>query len=64
MNFLTKNRSSAGNEYFKQLSKEVAIFLDSYLKKDDGMEMISTVDLYCVFNRVRGVGMHFLLDAP
>lgn len=51
-------RHEAKTDYFKKLSKELQEFLDIYLKNRHP-KIISTVDLYCLFNRARGYGKYF-----
>ena len=50
-------KSSAGSDYHQQLSRELADFLntDDYLERAGGM--ITLPDIYCVFNRARGLAL-------
>ena len=48
------SRESLGNsDYFIELSREICQFLDSFFTRNTiSLQMISTIDLYCLFNRV------------
>lgn len=47
-------RGSAGSIYHQELARELAEFLSKFFKKEDDMK--SLTDVYCLFNRARGVG--------
>jgi ESCRT-II complex subunit VPS36 len=46
-------RGTAGSIYHQELARELADFLDKMFKQDD---IKSLTDVYCLFNRARGVG--------
>eukprot|EP00892_Ulva_mutabilis_P009863 jgi/Ulvmu1/7249/UM035_0036.1 len=46
-------KSSAGKQYHEQLSRELAFFLQQHLSKEKGMMVLH--DIFCVFNRARGM---------
>ncbi|KAJ8661018.1 hypothetical protein O0I10_003240 [Lichtheimia ornata] len=46
-------RGSAGSIYHQELARELADFLSKFLDRQDSMKPLT--DLYCVFNRARGV---------
>ncbi|KAI9258091.1 EAP30/Vps36 family-domain-containing protein [Phascolomyces articulosus] len=48
-------RGSAGSIYHQELARELAEFLSKILNEQDSMK--SLTDLYCIFNRVRGVAL-------
>jgi ESCRT-II complex subunit VPS36 len=52
--FLLLNRGTAGSIYHQELSRELADFLGKLFQKQDDMK--SLTDVYCLFNRARGVG--------
>lgn len=47
-------RDEAGSTYHQELARELAEFLENVLVKDD--KMMSLTDIYCIFNKARGVG--------
>ncbi|XP_064405346.1 vacuolar protein-sorting-associated protein 36-like [Halichondria panicea] len=52
-NPVTKETHGSGSAYHKELSKELATFLDNPLQECGGMMSLS--DVYCRFNRARGM---------
>ncbi|KAI8824178.1 EAP30/Vps36 family-domain-containing protein [Fimicolochytrium jonesii] len=48
-------KKSTGNLYTKQLTRQLADFLEKVLAKHGGM--IALTDLYCLFNRARGTAL-------
>ncbi|KAG0169453.1 Vacuolar protein-sorting-associated protein 36 [Apophysomyces sp. BC1015] len=48
-------RGSAGSIYHQELARELAEFLGKFLGKETSMK--SLTDVYCVFNRARGVAL-------
>ena len=50
-------KSSAGSDYHQQLARELADFLKSGRHLERGEGMITLPDLYCVFNRARGLAL-------
>ncbi|CAG8432827.1 11507_t:CDS:10 [Diversispora eburnea] len=46
-------KDSAGSVYHKELARQLAEFLEILLVKENGM--IALTDIYCIFNRARGV---------
>ncbi|GAA5804036.1 hypothetical protein HPULCUR_009522 [Helicostylum pulchrum] len=48
-------RGSAGSIYHQELSRELAEFLTKFFQKEDDMK--SLTDVYCLFNRARGVAL-------
>ncbi|KAF7726976.1 hypothetical protein EC973_008171 [Apophysomyces ossiformis] len=48
-------RGSAGSIYHQELARELAEFLDKFLDKEASMK--SLTDVYCIFNRARGVAL-------
>ncbi|CAG8630059.1 15838_t:CDS:10 [Gigaspora rosea] len=48
-------KDSAGSTYHKELARQLAEFLDNFLEKEKGM--MSLTDIYCLFNRARGVAL-------
>ncbi|KAI9322398.1 EAP30/Vps36 family-domain-containing protein [Dichotomocladium elegans] len=46
-------RDSAGSIYHQELARELAEFLQKFLDQQDTMKPLT--DLYCIFNRARGV---------
>ncbi|KAL1921786.1 uncharacterized protein VTP21DRAFT_10428 [Calcarisporiella thermophila] len=48
-------KDSAGAAYHRELSKELAEFLSVVLEREGGMK--SLTDIYCIFNRARGVAL-------
>lgn len=50
----TVTRETSGDSYHKELAKELSDFLDKIIVSHNGM--ISLTDLYCLYNRARGVG--------
>ncbi|KAI9142982.1 EAP30/Vps36 family-domain-containing protein [Paraphysoderma sedebokerense] len=48
-------RSSAGNVYHRELSKQLAEFLEKVLDRHGGV--MSLADIYCMFNRARGTAL-------
>ncbi|CAG8600151.1 9918_t:CDS:10 [Dentiscutata erythropus] len=48
-------KDSAGSTYHKELARQLAEFLDNLLEKENGM--MSLTDIYCLFNRARGVAL-------
>ncbi|CAG8503745.1 14921_t:CDS:10 [Funneliformis caledonium] len=48
-------KDEAGSIYHKELARELAEFLENSLDKDNGM--MSLTDIYCIFNRARGVAL-------
>ncbi|CAI2163835.1 10832_t:CDS:10 [Funneliformis geosporum] len=48
-------KDEAGSIYHKELARELAEFLENTLDKDNGM--MSLTDIYCIFNRARGVAL-------
>ncbi|KAI8359961.1 EAP30/Vps36 family-domain-containing protein [Blakeslea trispora] len=48
-------KSSAGSIYHQELSKELADFLSKFFERQDDMK--SLTDVYCIFNRSRGVAL-------
>ncbi|CAG8614898.1 2886_t:CDS:10, partial [Acaulospora morrowiae] len=48
-------RDSAGSIYHKELARELAEFLEKILVKENGM--MALTDIYCIFNRARGVSL-------
>ncbi|KAI8047360.1 EAP30/Vps36 family-domain-containing protein [Gilbertella persicaria] len=47
-------KGSAGSIYHQELAKELADFLSKFFDRDD---MKSLTDIYCLFNRARGVAL-------
>ncbi|KAI8968534.1 EAP30/Vps36 family-domain-containing protein [Mycotypha africana] len=48
-------KGSAGSVYHQELARELADFLGKLYKKNDDMK--SLTDIYCLFNRARGVAL-------
>ncbi|KAI8375039.1 EAP30/Vps36 family-domain-containing protein, partial [Choanephora cucurbitarum] len=48
-------KGSAGSIYHQELSKELADFLSKFFERQDDMK--SLTDVYCIFNRMRGVAL-------
>ncbi|CAH1766543.1 12717_t:CDS:2 [Entrophospora sp. SA101] len=48
-------KDSAGSIYHKELACQLAEFLENILEKENGM--MSLIDIYCIFNRARGVAL-------
>jgi hypothetical protein len=48
------HRDSTGSSYHQELARELAEFLVPILDRQGGMK--SLADVYCLFNRARGVG--------
>ncbi|RHZ83650.1 hypothetical protein Glove_89g106 [Diversispora epigaea] len=48
-------KDSAGSIYHKELARQLAEFLENLLAKENGM--IALTDIYCIFNRARGVSL-------
>ncbi|RIA97448.1 EAP30/Vps36 family-domain-containing protein [Glomus cerebriforme] len=48
-------KDEAGATYHQELARELAEFLENVLNKEDGM--MSLTDIYCIFNRARGVAL-------
>jgi len=48
-------RDTAGSAYHRELSKQLAEFLDKILKREGGM--MTLPDVYCIFNRARGTAL-------
>ncbi|CAG8795937.1 16579_t:CDS:2, partial [Gigaspora margarita] len=48
-------KDSSGSAYHKELARQLAEFLDNFLEKEKGM--MSLTDIYCLFNRARGVAL-------
>lgn len=46
-------RENAGGAYFNQLARQLAEFLSDCMPKNGGIMTLS--DIYCMFNRARGV---------
>lgn len=46
-------KETSGKEYYKELSKQIAVFLNDYLNTSVGI--ISLIDAYCLYNRARGI---------
>lgn len=46
-------RENAGGAYFNQLARQLAEFLSECMPKNGGIMTLS--DIYCMFNRARGV---------
>ena len=53
-------RKGTKNDYFLKLSTQIQEFLDLYFKTKHP-RIISTIDLYCLFNRARGLGKFEIL---
>jgi len=51
-------REEAKNDYVKKLANQIQEFLDLIFKTRH-LKIISTVDLYCLFNRARGLSKKF-----
>lgn len=52
-NPVTRETHGSGSVYHKELSKELAVFLEKPLQKAGGM--MTLADVYCRFNRARGM---------
>ncbi|TPX70015.1 hypothetical protein SpCBS45565_g02068 [Spizellomyces sp. 'palustris'] len=50
-------REAAGDLYINELARQLAEFLEKVLKKHTGGGMIALTDVYCLFNRARGVAL-------
>ncbi|KAI9007018.1 EAP30/Vps36 family-domain-containing protein [Phycomyces nitens] len=48
-------RDSAGSIYHQELARELADFLSKFLESSDSIK--SLTDVYCIFNRARGVAL-------
>ncbi|CAB5200181.1 unnamed protein product [Rhizophagus irregularis] len=48
-------KDEAGSTYHQELARELAEFLENVLVKDD--KMMSLTDIYCIFNKARGVAL-------
>ncbi len=48
------HREAAGDIYHQELSKELAEFLQPIMAQKGGM--MTLTDIYCIFNRARGIG--------
>lgn len=46
-------RENAGGAYYQQLARQLAEFLGAYMPRNGGIMTLS--DIYCMFNRARGV---------
>lgn len=46
-------RENAGGAYYQQLARQLAEFLGDYMPRNGGIMTLS--DIYCMFNRARGV---------
>ena len=53
-------REIAGDMYNEELARQLAEFLQKVLERTSGM--IALIDVYCVFNRARGVGEMIVFD--
>ncbi|KAJ3297430.1 Vacuolar protein-sorting-associated protein 36, partial [Blyttiomyces sp. JEL0837] len=53
-------KETTGDSYSQELAKELADFLDKVMVRYGGM--IALTDLYCIFNRARGVVVNCLRD--
>lgn len=51
---MNDHSGTAGSIYHQELARELADFLSKFLDRQDTMKPLT--DLYCVFNRARGVG--------
>ncbi|KAI8377505.1 EAP30/Vps36 family-domain-containing protein [Radiomyces spectabilis] len=48
-------KGSAGSIYHQELARELAEFLGKFLNENNGMKPLT--DIYCIFNRARGVAL-------
>lgn len=46
-------RENAGSAYYQQLARQLAEFLEAHMPRNGGIMTLS--DIYCLFNRARGV---------
>lgn len=51
-------RDTAGAVFHKELARELVEFILPIVEREGGT--MSLMDIYCVFNRARGVGMFFI----
>lgn len=57
IDMLAVQRDSTGSSYHQELARELADFLVPILERQGGMK--SLADVYCLFNRARGVGKRY-----
>jgi hypothetical protein len=56
------DRDSTGSGYHQELARELSDFLVPVLERQGGMK--SLADVYCLFNRARGVGKYPSICIP